>query len=167
MNLGEDNESCYGDELEDKAGEFYPAEFAGGALPYNEKLEIAFEYTTSSENPEVVTPKDAGEYLMRYLKYRAINSDGTALQKVAVLIVVYDGGYGKILVRGKPLAAYIAMIADFNGVSYLKSVNYVRQTLGGYGDFPLRNYKLAALVYLRRVESGYKQIRFQRELRRG
>ncbi len=128
VNLGEDNESCYGDELEDKAGEFYPAEFAGGALPYNEKLEIAFEYTTSSENPEVVTPKDAGEYLMRYLKYRAINSDGT-VSDADNYVMVEDKG-GKLIITQREITVTAQSLPN---VIYGFEVTYPVE-VGNHGD---------------------------------
>ncbi len=128
VNLGEDNESCYGDELEDKAGEFYPAEFAGGALPYNEKLEIAFEYTSYSENPEVVTPKDAGEYLMRYLKYRAINSDGT-VSDADNYVMVEDKG-GKLIITQREITVTAQSLPN---VIYGFEVTYPVE-VGNHGD---------------------------------
>ena len=128
VNFGEDNAGIYGDELENIAGEYYPANFAGGALPYNESIEIAFEYTTNGENPQPTTPKEVGEYLMRYSTYRALNEDGT-VSEFDNYIMVEDKG-GKLTISEREITVNSNSLPD---VIYGDPVSYPVEQ-GNHGD---------------------------------
>lgn len=140
VNFGEDNAGIYGDKLENIAGEFYHADFAGdksdeesedkedSKLPYNESIEIAFEYTTNSENPQPTTPKEVGEYLMRYTTYRALNEDKT-ISEFDNYIMVEDKG-GKLTISAREITVNSISLPD---VIFGDPVSYTIEQ-GNHGD---------------------------------
>lgn len=140
VNFGEDNAGIYGDKLENIAGEYYHADFAGdksdeesedkedSKLPYNESIEIAFEYTTNSENPQPTTPKEVGEYLMRYTKYRALNEDKT-ISEFDNYIMVEDKG-GKLTISAREITVNSISLPD---VIFGDPVSYTIEQ-GNHGD---------------------------------
>lgn len=129
VNFGEDNTGVYGDGLKYVAGEYYHADFAGDdPLPYNESIEITFEYTTNGENPQPTTPKEVGEYLMRYTKYRARNEDKT-ISEFDNYIMVEDKG-GKLTISAREISVNSISLPD---VIYDDTVSYPVEQ-GNHGD---------------------------------
>ncbi len=117
-----DEEICYGDELQGKSGVFYPIDFSGDDLPYNETVEVAQKYVKvvdGVEVGEVENPTEAGIYKIKYAAHQARNEDGTVSEYVNYSITVDTEG--TLTIKPRPITVNTVGLPD---VFYGEPVSY-------------------------------------------